>query len=249
MDSIGHAISTKTVVLFAESSNVRSGLLSVQFVRIRCSQSQNSFCPFLSSTVPRCHLTVYHFVSSGSTPFSIAHFTANTFRALSWRFRYSVPASFLHPDRRCWTVSLCSPHSRQLSSSTNPLIFFQAFVSIICSWSAKIDDVFLGSVLQFNLPKSSSPYSFGISLYSCFSPRLCCLFLFCPSFKIFFRFFHPSFQSVHFSSPIAILTSSNETIVFTSLIILSASLLSDVYSLRISFLHAAAIHSFVDVAM
>ena len=107
---------------------------------------------------------VYHFVSLGSRSFSVAHFTANTFKVLLCRLTYSVPASFLHPDKRWCTVSLCSPHNLHLSHSTNPLIFFHALVSTICSCNTNIDDVFLGSVLHFNQPESSSLYCLGISL-------------------------------------------------------------------------------------
>ena len=148
--SVRHAISTNVIVLLTVPSNVRSGLFAVQFILIRCSQSQNSFSQLFSITFLCSHLISYHLVPSGSSPLSIAHFTARTFRALSCGLTYSVPANFLHPDNRCCTVSLYSPHNRHLSSFTNPLIFFHALVWIICSCSANIDAVFQWSVLHFN---------------------------------------------------------------------------------------------------
>ena len=108
--------------------------------------------------------SLYITVSLGSRPFFVVHFTANIFKVLLCRLTYSVPASFLHPDKRLCTVSLCSPHNLHLSHSTNPLIFFHALVSTICSCNTNIDDVFLGSVLHFNRPESSSLYFLSISL-------------------------------------------------------------------------------------
>ena len=81
------------------------------------------FLSIFSINFPRSQFVVYHFVSLGSRPFSVAHFTANTFKVLLCRLTYSVPASFLHPDKRGCTVSLCSPHNLYLSHSTNPLFF------------------------------------------------------------------------------------------------------------------------------
>ena len=138
-------------------------------------------------------VVVYHFVSSGSSLFSIAYFTASTFKVFLCRLTYSLPTSFLHPDKRWCTVSLCSPQNLHLSHSTNPPIFFHALVSTICSCNANILDVFLGSVLHFNQPESCSVYCLSISLRNSFSAKLCYLFLFCPSVKDFFQFFFPCF--------------------------------------------------------
>ena len=101
-------------------------------------QSHSNFLPLFSITFPCSYLIAYHLVPSGSSPFSIAHFTARTFRAFPCRLTYSIPASFLHFDNRCSTISLYSPQNWHLSSFTNPLIFFHALVSIICSCSANI---------------------------------------------------------------------------------------------------------------
>ena len=142
-------------------------LRAIQSAIIGCSQSQKSFFPSFSIAFPCCQFIVYHFVSSGSSPLSIAQFTANTFKALLCRLTYSVPTSCLHPDKRWCTVSLCSAHNLHLLHSTYPLIFFHAVVSTICSICScdmNIDDVFLGSVLHFNQSESSSLYCLGISL-------------------------------------------------------------------------------------
>ena len=120
------------------------------------------FFPSFSITLSRSQFFVYHFVSLGSSPFSLAHFTANTFKVLLCRVTYYVPTSFLNPDKR--TVSLCSPHNLHLSHSTNPLIFVHALVSTICFCNTNTHDDFLGSVLHFNQPRSSSLYCLGISL-------------------------------------------------------------------------------------
>ena len=120
------------------------------------------FLSIFSITFLRPQFVVYHFVSSVSSPFSIAHFIANTFKELLCRLTYSAPTSFLHPDKRWCIVSLCSPHNLHLSHSTNPLIFFHALFPCFCN--ANIDDVFLWSVLQFNQPESSSLYCLGILL-------------------------------------------------------------------------------------
>ena len=130
LDSFGRAISTDNIFSFTVSSNERSGLLTMQFVLILYSQSQDSLVPLFSIAFALSHLAAYHFVSLGSSPFSIGHFTASTFRALSWCLTYSAPASSLHQESRCWTVSLCSQHKRHLSSSTNRLIFFRALVLV-----------------------------------------------------------------------------------------------------------------------
>ena len=122
------------------------------------------FFPSFSITFSRSQFVVYHFVSLGSSPLSIAHFTANTFKVLLCRVTYYVPTSFLNPDKRWCTVSLCSPHNLHLSHSTNHLIFVHALVSTICSCNTNTDDVFLGPVLHFNQPGSSSLYFLGISL-------------------------------------------------------------------------------------
>ena len=82
-----------------------SGLVILQYsslsfnALIQCSHSQYNFTPSFSITFPGSQFTAYHFVSSGSNRFSIAYFTASTFRVLSCRLTYSDPASFLHPDR------------------------------------------------------------------------------------------------------------------------------------------------------
>ena len=123
-----------------------------------------------------------------------AHFTANTFKILLNRVTYSDPSSFLHPDRRWCTDSLCSPHNLHLSHSTDPLIFFHVLVSIICSRSENIYGVFVGyiSTSQSLLPyitlvfHSEAPSLPNFVVYS----------LSFSLFKIFFIFFHPFFHSV-----------------------------------------------------
>ena len=217
-------------MFFDVYSNIRSGLRAIQSVLIECSPSQKSFFPSFLTTFPRSQFVVCHFVSSGSSPFSTAHFTANTFTLLLCRLTCCVPTSVLHPDRRRCTVSLCSPPYLHLSHSSNPLIFFHALVSIICSGNANIDDVFLGSVLYFNQPEFSLLYCLGISLSSFFSAKLCCVFLFCPSSRIFFSFFHPSFHSVQLSLPITTFSSSIDTATSAFLIAFSASFFSDICS-------------------
>ena len=121
----GHAISVNSIIFFDVSSYVRSGLRAMQSVFIGCSQYQQSFFPSFSIIFPRSLFIVYNFVSSGSNPFSTAHFTANTFKVLLNRLTYSYPSSFWHPGRRWCTVSLYSPH--------NHITFFHVLVSIICS--------------------------------------------------------------------------------------------------------------------
>ena len=120
-------------------------------------------------------------LSLSNSAFSTAHFTGNTFKVLLCRLTYSVPTSFLHPGRRWCTVSLLSSHNLYFPHSSNPLIFFHALVSIICSCNVNIDDVFLGtSRLHFNQPESSWIFNcLGISLWIYFSAKLC-LFLFFP---------------------------------------------------------------------
>ena len=95
----------------------------MQSVLIGCSLSQKSFFPSFSINFPRFQFVVHHFVSSGSSPFSSAHFTANLLNVFLCCLAYSVPARFLHLDRRWCTVSLSYPHNLHLSHSTNPLIF------------------------------------------------------------------------------------------------------------------------------
>ena len=138
--------------------------MAIQSILIGCSQSQKIFFPSFSITFPSSQFVVYHFASSGNSPFSTAHFTINTFKLLLCRLTYYVPTDYLHSGRRWWTVSLCSPHNLHLSYSTNPLIFFHTLVSIICSSNANNDYNFLGSVLHFNQSESSALYFLDILL-------------------------------------------------------------------------------------
>ena len=119
------------------------------------------------------------------------------------RLEYCVPSSFLHPYRRFFNISRCSPYNLHLPHSNNPLIFFYVFVFIFCSSNANTDDVTLGSVLHFNLPDVFFTiqlwyfclfvfYSFVFVFFVAFFKLLLCqtlLFIpFCPSFRIFFSF-------------------------------------------------------------
>ena len=162
--------------------------------------SQKSFFQSFSIIFPRSQFFLYHFASLGSIPFSIAHFRTNTFKVLLCCLTYSLPTSFLHPDKRWYTVSLCSPHNLHLSHSTNPFIFFHAHVSTICLCNTNIDDFFLVSVLHFNQPECSSLYYWVFHFEASSLPN-CCLFIFCSSVKIFFSFFPCFFPiSVTFSA-------------------------------------------------
>ena len=76
-----------------------------------------------SITCPRSQFVVYHFAFSGSSLFSTAHFTVNTFEVLLCCFTHSFCASSLQPDKSWCTDSPCSPHNLHLSSSNNPLIY------------------------------------------------------------------------------------------------------------------------------
>ena len=122
-----------THIVYYESSSIRSGLLPLQLVReheiILCSKSWYNFLPLLSIIIPFPQFSINHFVPSGSRPFLIAHFPANTFSALTCLL-YSAPATALHPASTCWTVSLSWLHKRHSSCSTKPLIL-QALVPIM----------------------------------------------------------------------------------------------------------------------
>ena len=138
------------ISFFMLSSSVKSGLLAVLLDR---SHSMFPSCfPLFPKTFPFSHLSLYHFVSVGNIPLSVALCTSSTFYALSCLPTYSDPASCLHPANKCCAVSLNSPHNLHLSWSTSPLIIFHAFVSIICSCHVNINAVFLGSVLYFSHP-------------------------------------------------------------------------------------------------
>lgn len=151
LSSIGHAISTKSIVFFCESSNNRSGLPSLQFIPVLI-YSHYNILPLLSIIFHFPWFSVYHFVPSGCRALSIAHFSGNMFSELSYRLLYSVPAIFLLPASRCWTVSLTCRVSLYCSSSNKPLFFFHGFVSIICSCNVYINAVILGFVLHLGCP-------------------------------------------------------------------------------------------------
>ena len=151
LSSIGHAISTKSIVFFCESSNNRSGLPSLQFIPVLI-YSHYNILPLLSIIFPFPWFSVYHFVPSGCRELSIAHFSGNTFSELSYRLLYSVPAIFLLLASRCWTVSLTCRVSLYCSSSNKPLFFFHGLVSIICSCNVYINAVILGFVLHLGCP-------------------------------------------------------------------------------------------------
>ena len=111
-DSYGHAISTMQIIFFDSSSNVRSGLVAVFVVHIRCSRSQRSLYLFLWISLAFVQFSFHHFVSGRSMPLLITHQTANTFSALLCCRMYSVLANFLQPARKCCTVSFCFWHNR-----------------------------------------------------------------------------------------------------------------------------------------
>ena len=144
--SLGQAISINSIVIFDVSFDVSSGLRAMQPILIGCSQNQKSFFPSFPIIFPRSLFVVYNFVSPASSPFSTAHFNANTFKVLLNRMTYPDPSSFLHPERKWCTVSLCSPHNLHLSHSTDALIFLHGLVSIICSRNENIYGVFVGCI-------------------------------------------------------------------------------------------------------
>ena len=80
------------------------------------------------STTFCCHCSVQHFIPSARIPFSTAHCTAITFNALWLCLIYPGPANFLHPARRCSTVSLNLLHNLHYSWSVIPCIFFHLFL-------------------------------------------------------------------------------------------------------------------------
>ena len=157
--------------------------------------SQKSFFQSFSIIFPRSQFFLYHFASLGSIPFSIAHFRTNTFKVLLCCLTYSLPTSFLHPDKRWYTVSLCSPHNLHLSHSTNPFIFFHAHVSTICLCNTDIDDFFLVSVLHFNQPECSSLYYWVFHFEASSLPNFVAYSFFVLQSRFFSVFFHASFQS------------------------------------------------------
>ena len=57
----------------------------------------------------------------------MVYFTANAFELLLTCFTCSYPSSFLHPDRSCCTVFLCSPQNLHLSHSTVSMLLFLSF--------------------------------------------------------------------------------------------------------------------------
>ena len=53
-------------------------------------------------------------------------------------------ANTLHPAERCFTASLCWPHSLHLLHSASPLEAFHDFFRTICSSKVITEEVFLG---------------------------------------------------------------------------------------------------------
>ena len=68
--------------------------------------SQISFFPCFSSTVPFCHVILYHTAFSSSSASFFAHSTANTISALLCLCKYSLSARTVQPDNQWCTVSL-----------------------------------------------------------------------------------------------------------------------------------------------
>ena len=77
-----------------------------------------------------------------------------------------------------------------------PLIPLSFYILLFLSL-ALVNDVLLGSVLHFNQPGSVSLNCFGIFLWSFFSAKFHCLFLFLFSNQDLFQFFHLFFHSVN----------------------------------------------------
>ena len=109
--SPGQAISTIKISFFSRSSYLKSGL-AVKYILIRCSQSHlfpivsdyASFSPSL--------LTIYSFYTIYSF---FPHSIATIFNALSCFRTCSVETNFLHPAKRCCTVSFLCLHNFLLS--------------------------------------------------------------------------------------------------------------------------------------
>lgn len=112
---------------FVVFSNMRSGHLVIWFVLIQCYQSQYYFFPSFPITFLCSHFSTYPLVFSGSIPFLLAHFTASTFRVLSYHLTYSDPVSFLHLDKR----TLCAPHIADICDL--PLIPWSSFMLLLTS--------------------------------------------------------------------------------------------------------------------
>ena len=92
---------------------------------------------------PRSLVVVYRFVFSGSSPFSPAILLL-TFSEYYWIVWHTL--TLLLFCKMWCTVSLCSPHNLYMPHSAVPVIFFQVLVSIICSYNANIDGVFVGYI-------------------------------------------------------------------------------------------------------
>ena len=145
--------------------------------------------PSVSIPFPRSQFVVYHSGSSGSSAFSIVHFFANTFKVLLCRLTYSVPSSFLHFYAQTGGGALflyarhitCICHIPLIPLSFSRFLF-QSFAPV------------MRMLMMFSFGQSCISTNQSLIHYIAWVFHFCCLFLFCPSVRIFLSFFHPSLQ-------------------------------------------------------
>ena len=146
----GHSMSQIHLFFFALSSNVKSGLFAVVFLRRWNSKSHTSFHLLFSNTAPRSYRSLYQTTPLPTSSYSFAQVTAMTISALLSLDKYSLFVKTLHPATRCSMVSSLSWHFLQCSSWTNPLAAFHDLVYTICSSIVMIENVFLSCKFWLN---------------------------------------------------------------------------------------------------
>ena len=107
--AFGYAVSINSINFLHVSSIVQSGLRATHSVLIP--SPRRFFSIFFNhfSTSPVCCIPLCIFREQFVFYSFTAHFTANIFKVLFCCLTYFVPTSYLHPDKKWYTISLSPP--------------------------------------------------------------------------------------------------------------------------------------------
>lgn len=111
--SPGQAISTIKISFFSRSSYLKSGL-AVKYILIRCSQSHIIFFPLFPITRPFPHLFLQYILSIQYILSFPIQLPLSLTRCRVFE-RALLKLTFLHPAKRCCTVSFLCLHNFLLS--------------------------------------------------------------------------------------------------------------------------------------
>ena len=119
--------------------------------------------------IPSTPLLYYHFMFFFIKLNCFSHEITNIINALLCLVRYLLFANTLYPDKRCFTVSFCWPHSLHLLHLVSPPEAFHDFVSTIYPTKIITEAFFIGVKLFLSHKLQLLSCFRNISLCICFS--------------------------------------------------------------------------------